>query len=88
MRLELAAQIVHHALDLAQHDGDRSPIRRLRDARGLIRLGRARREANELPRRRQPAHDQHEAVEEHVGLATLARSCDFCAIAASSSSFT
>jgi hypothetical protein len=42
MRFEFAAQIVHHALDLAEDHGDRPPIRRLRDARGLIRLGCAR----------------------------------------------
>ena len=36
--------------------------------RGLIGLGCARGDANELPRRRLPAHDQHEPVEEHICL--------------------
>ena len=72
MRFELAAQIIHHALDLAQHDGDGPRVGRLGDARGLIGLCCAGGDANELPGRGQPAHDQHEPVEEHIGFGDAA----------------
>jgi hypothetical protein len=54
MGLQVVAQFVDQALDLAENDGDCASVRRLGDARSLVRLGRAGGEANELPRRRQP----------------------------------
>jgi hypothetical protein len=68
MRFELAAQVIHQALDLAEDDGDGPRVWRLGDARGFIGLGCARGDTNELPGRREAPHDQHEPVEEHVGL--------------------
>jgi hypothetical protein len=68
-RLELDAQLAHHAFDLAKHDGDRVGKRRLGDTRRVIAFRRARREADELPGERQPAHDQDQPANKNIRLA-------------------
>ncbi len=55
-----------HARDFGQHDGDRDVVGRFRDARGGIAAGRLGGEPDQLPRRREPAHHQHQRIDEHV----------------------
>ena len=67
-RFEFRTQVLHHALDFADHDRDRRCIGRFGDPGDLVAFRGAGRNTNELPRRRQPAHDQDKGIDEDVGL--------------------
>ena len=66
---ERGAQFADRAFHLAEHDRDRHRIGRFGNARGNVALGDTGGETNELPRRRKPAHQQHETVADDVGFA-------------------
>ncbi len=69
MRFQFGAQITHHAFDFTEDDGDGDRIWRFGNAGGGIAFRCAGGDADKLPRRRQPAHNQDEAVKKNVGLA-------------------
>ncbi len=71
--LEFRAKLPDHAFGLAKHDCDCDCIRRFGDTGGIVAFRGAYGDADELPRRREPRHQQDERIEEEIRLALSSR---------------